>query len=77
MLLSLFCATQTKQQEWKPAKQTHAIAAEFCKTIKVLVAGIKYFSYLPLVPIMTNAAHLEAADLKLSSVYKLLKHNRH
>lgn len=39
--------------------------------------GIKYFSYLPLVPIMTSAAYLEAADLKLRSVYELLKHNRH
>lgn len=59
----------------------HTIAAELCKTIKVLVEGIKYFSYLPFVPIMTNTPYLEAADLKLSSVLlnysELLKHNRH
>lgn len=55
----------------------HAIAAELCKKIKVLVEGIKYFSYLPLVPVLTNAPYLEAPELKLRSVYELLKHNRH
>lgn len=55
----------------------HAIAAELCEKIKVLVEGIKYFSYLPLVPVLTNASYLEAPELKLRSVYELLKHNRH
>lgn len=41
MLLPLFCATQSKQQEWRLAKRMFSIAAELCKTIKVLEAGIK------------------------------------
>lgn len=53
-----------------------AIGTELCKKIKVLVEEMKYFSYLPLVRILTNAPYLEAPELKLSSVYELLKHNK-
>lgn len=46
----------------------HATAAEFCKTIKVMVEGIKYFQ-LTLVPIMINTPYLDqAADVKQLNV---------